>query len=339
MKFLSADKRNFISKLSIKKLLNIFKLKTSFCFSRLQRRVFHAGLPTSISIEPTTACNLHCPECPSGLKQFSRPVGNIDRITYKKIIDELHPYLTYLLLYFQGEPFLHSQFFQMIDYAVEKKIYTATSTNGHFLTKSNVKQLIESKLDRLIISIDGTTQKTYSSYRVGGNLVQVINGVKTLVEQKKKTKSNLPYIILQFLVMRPNQHQIADIEALAKELKVDELQLKSAQIYDFENGNELMPDIEKYSRYKKTKSGKYTLKNPLGNYCRRLWQTSVITWDGDIVPCCFDKNADFIMGNILKTTFSKTWQGTEYSQFRNKIFSERSKIAMCRNCTDGLKLY
>jgi len=81
----------------------------------------------------------------------------------------------------------------------------------------------------LIISIDGTTQETYSSYRIGGNLEKVIEGAKNIVKWKKELKSKTPHIIFQFLVVKPNEHQIEDVKRLGKEIGVDEVRFKTAR--------------------------------------------------------------------------------------------------------------
>ena len=96
-------------------------LLVSYLLARIVKKPLHWGLPASISIEPTTSCNLRCPECPSGLRSFTRPTGMLEFDLYKKIIDELSDTLGYLLLYFQGEPYLHPQFLQLVKYAVQKK--------------------------------------------------------------------------------------------------------------------------------------------------------------------------------------------------------------------------
>lgn len=68
-------------------------------------------------------------------------------------------------------------------------------------------------------------------------------------------------------MVKPNEHQIEDVKKLAKEIGVDDVRFKTAQIYDYENGNFLMPTIDKYSRYKKNAQGKYEIKNSLDNHC------------------------------------------------------------------------
>src|SRR5436189_6336017 len=128
----------------------------------------------------------------------------LDKKFFEGMIDELAPHLLYLIFYFQGEPYLNPAFLDMVQYASSKNIYTATSTNAHYLNDENARRTIESGLDRLIISIDGTTQEVYQQYRVGGQLNKVLEGAKNIVKWKKELKIRTPIIILQFLVVKPN---------------------------------------------------------------------------------------------------------------------------------------
>ncbi len=333
------DSINFIGKLTLAKVSNILLITISFYISRLTRKVVLWGNPISLSVEPTTSCNLRCPECPSGLRSFTRPTGMLDLTFYNKIIDEQSKSLSYLLLYFQGEPFLHQNFIKMIKHAADKGIYTATSTNAHYFTDDMARDTIESGLDRLIISIDGTTQDVYEQYRVGGSLEKVLAGTKKLVYWKKKLKATTPHLIFQFLVVRPNEHQIDEVKKLAKEIGVDEVKLKTAQLYDYENGNELMPLNQLYSRYKQNGNGKYALKHKLYNHCWKMWHSSVVTWDGTVVPCCFDKDASHALGNLTDDSFATIWRHEKYNSFRKSLLKSRSEIDICKNCTEGAKVW
>ncbi len=296
-------------------------------------------MPISLSFEPTTSCNLRCPECPSGLRSFTRPTGMLSDDLYKSTIDELESTLLYLLFYFQGEPYLHPQFLDLVKYATQKNIYTATSTNAHYLTSENARKTVASGLDRLIISIDGTTQETYESYRIGGSLEKVIEGAKQVVHWKKELKSKTPHIIFQFLVVKPNEYQVSDVRKLAKNIGVDEVLLKTAQIYNYENGSPLIPEQQKYSRYILRENGTYHIKNKLLDHCWKMWHSCVATWDGQVVPCCFDKDAHYVMGNLANNSFSKLWKGEDYQAFRQRLIVSRSNIEMCQNCTEGSKVW
>jgi radical SAM protein with 4Fe4S-binding SPASM domain len=318
---------------------NASKVMSSFYLTKWTGKPIQWGLPFSISFEPTTSCNLRCPECPSGLRAFTRPIGMLEKDFFTKTIDEIHKDLLYLIFYFQGEPYLNPDFLEMVKYAAAKKIYTATSTNAHYLTDENSRKTIESGLDRLIISIDGTTQEVYQQYRIGGKLEKVLEGARNIVKWKKQMNSKTPYVFFQFLVVKPNEHQIEDVKKLAEEIGVDGVRYKTAQVYDFENGNPLIPTIDKYARYKKQANGKYTIKNSLDNNCWKLWHSCVISWDGLVVPCCFDKDADYKLGDLKKDNFATIWQDDNYKQFRKKLLTGRKNIEICANCSEGTKVW
>lgn len=333
------DNINIIKHLSLKRIWNLVLLKLSYLYSKTFKRAVQKGLPFSLSIEPTTACNLGCPECPSGLKQFTRPTGKLDLQLHKKMLSELRKSVFYINYYFQGEPFLHPQFLELIKEAKQNRIYTATSTNAHFIDQSKAEEIVQSGLDRLIISIDGLTQETYENYRINGQLEKVIEGTDHLLAAKKKLNSSTPHLIFQFLAVKPNEHEVDDVFRLGKEKGIDEVRIKSAQLYDFKNGNPLMPENEKYSRYKLQSDGTYKLKFKTGDHCWRMWSSSVLTWDGKVVPCCFDKDAKHVLGTIENNHFNEIWNSKEYKSFRQAILTDRNGIDICQNCSEGAKVW
>ncbi len=339
MKYTLSDTINFAKKLTLPKVGNMIMVFSSYFLTKWLKKPIQWGLPFTVSIEPTTACNLKCPECPSGLRAFTRPTGNLKEDFFRKTIDHIHNKLLYLIFYFQGEPFINPKFLDMVRYAHDRGIYTITSTNGHFLDDDNARQTIESGLDRIIISLDGTSQDVYEQYRKEGKLDKVIEGTKNLVKWKNQLNSNHPHIIFQFLVVKPNEHQIPDVYKLAKELGVNEVKLKTAQVYDYKYGNPLIPDNPKYSRYTKLADNSYKFKNSLANHCWKLWHSAVITWDGAVVPCCFDKDASHIMGDLKQNSLQEIWQQKTYNYFRSQIVNSRSSIDICANCSEGCKVW
>jgi radical SAM protein with 4Fe4S-binding SPASM domain len=334
------DTVNLLRKLTLRRAWNAAKVYGSYQLSKLRKKPVQWGYPVSISFEPTTSCNLRCPECPSGLRAFTRPTGMLQKDFFRETIDDIYKELLYLIFYFQGEPYLNREFLDMVKYAHQKGIYTATSTNAHYLTSENARKTVESGLDRLIISIDGTTQDVYKQYRVGGTLEKVIEGAKNIVHWKKELNSKTPFVFFQFLVVKPNEHQIEEIKQLGKEIGVDQVRFKTAQVYDYENDpHQLIPTIEKYSRYKKDKNGKVKIRSGLNNYCWKLWQGNVITWDGLVVPCCFDKDAMHRLGNLKMQRFKEVWNNDNYRQFRSELMTSRKNIDICANCSEGLSVW
>jgi radical SAM protein with 4Fe4S-binding SPASM domain len=291
-----------------------------------------AGMPVSIGVELTNNCNLNCPECSSGSGMMQRPRGFMDIEFFNKVMKELAPYLYNLNLYFQGEPMLHPKFFSFLEKC--KNIHTIVSTNGHFLTEENAEKIVMSGLNKLIISLDGIDQDTYSTYRKNGSVNTVIKGIENVAVAKMKNSSSLK-IEIQFLVNRLNEHQIPLLKKFAGEVKAT-LSLKSMQIINKKNIEFWLPLNRKFSRYRK-KEGGFVIKNSLPDRCARLWFNPVITWDGKVLPCCFDKDAEYVMGDLTNDSFREIWDGPKYRIFRKSILSGRYMTEICRNCTSGLR--
>lgn len=258
---------------------------------------------------------------------------------FEKTILQLRKHLHSLTFYFQGEPYLNPAFLDMVAFASAQNIYTITSTNAHYLNAEYAEKTVLSRLDKLIISVDGITQEVYQQYRIGGKLDKVIEGTRAILAQKKALKSKTPHVVWQFVVFRSNEHQVEAVKQLGKELGVDEIKIKTAQIYDFEQGHDLIPEREEYSRYRKNSSGAFEIRNKLLNQCWRMWQGCVITWDGKVVPCCFDKDAKYKLGNLESESFESIWYSEAYTRFRSSVLTSRGKIDICTNCTEGTKVW
>jgi radical SAM protein with 4Fe4S-binding SPASM domain len=251
---------------------------------------------------------------------------------FQKILDKLSPDLFYLTLYFQGEPMINPHFPGMVQLARNRNIFVATSTNGHYLDDKNIDLIIKSGLNHLIISLDGLDQQTYKKYRVNGDFQTVVDGIRRLVAAKKSMHSASPFIELQFLVMRHNEHQMQQMKEFAKQSGVNKLSFKTAQVYNFNAKSTIIPTLKERSRYRQNPDGSWMIAKKVRNRCRRIWSSIVVTWDGKVVPCCYDKNADHQTGNILEDPLSEIWKNQHYSAFRRQVLKNRSEIEICRNC-------
>ncbi len=321
------------------KATNAFKNISSFYLSRISGKYLVWGKPFSFFIEPTNLCNLRCTECPVGLQTLERPQGYMPLEQYRNIIDDISGHTWHLLLYFQGEPAMHPDITKMINYAHQKKIFTEMSTNGTRLaSRSFAAELAASSLGKLIISLDGASETTYQFYRQKGLFSRVIKGIRQVVAERNQLKKKFPRIVIQFLVMRHNEHEIAAVKNLGKQLGVDKVIFKSPQIYDFENAEEILPRNTRFRRYKKM-NGEYKLKGSYSGYCKKLWIGSVITQQSTVIPCCFDKDAHFPIGNLSSHKFKEIWENPNYQRFRKNVISNRSGIPMCRNCSEGLRTF
>jgi radical SAM protein with 4Fe4S-binding SPASM domain len=314
------------------KPINLLLTGYSYLKSCVSKLTAVYGMPPAIGLELTNHCNLYCPECAAGSGQMKRKRGFMDLELFNKIISELKPYLYNINLYFQGEPLLHPGFLSFIRNS--GNISTVLSTNGHFLSEENSEKIVKSGLSKLIISLDGLDQYTYSAYRIGGNVGTVKDGIRNISDARRKHNSSLK-IEIQILVNKLNEHQIPRMRKLAAWYNAS-LKLKSMQIINKNSFDSWLPLDGKFRRYR-IRNGEYEIKSSLPGRCARLWFNPVVTWDGKVIPCCFDKDADHIMGDLNQESFNEIWNGSKYRLFRRVLMSDRSAIEICRNCTSGLK--
>jgi radical SAM protein with 4Fe4S-binding SPASM domain len=220
----------------------------------------------------------------------------------------------------------------MVKMARSRNIFVSTSTNGHFLTDIKVNEIIKSGLSHLIISMDGTDQQSYEKYRVNGNLQLVTEGIHRLVEARRKAKSKSPFIELQFLVLRHNEHQMEEMQEFYRKSGANKLAFKTAQVYNFDTADKVIPLLKDKSRYKQNPDGSFVSAKKLRNRCHRIWSSLVVTWDGKVVPCCYDKNADHEVGNLMVDSLSSIWKNQYFTSFRKQVLINRSETEICRNC-------
>lgn len=328
---------NLLKYFTVKRFFNALKIFLSFNLSRLLRIPVVWGMPLSYSIEPTNHCNLRCPECPSGLGTLTRPSGLMKFDFFKDLISDINSTGFYLQLFFQGEPYINKCLPEMIKYARGKNMYVSVSTNGQYINKNNVDSVLDHAPDKMILSIDGLDEESYQNYRIGGTFARADEGLQELIRCKKERKSEKPFVELQFIVMKQNEHLLDEVIKYGEKRGVDKIVFKTMQVSSYQNALHFLPEEKKYRRYE-FENDSVRVKGRLRNHCFALWRTSVITWDGRVVPCCFDKDADFELGKINGITFNKIWKSDSYQSFRQMILNNRKAVGMCSNCTEGMKM-
>jgi MoaA/NifB/PqqE/SkfB family radical SAM enzyme len=323
--------------LTLGKVLNVPLVVASYLLSRMTRRPIILGRPFMLMLEPSSLCNLHCPLCAVGAGRLTRPQGHMPLKQFIRILDEMGPHLLHLTLWNQGEPFLNPHLVEMIRYAKARKMTVLTSTNGHYLDRHGMAEsLVRSGLDDLIVSLDGVSSQTYRGYRKGGDLHRVLRGIRTLVQAKKRLRSSRPFVELQFLIMKHNQHEIEPFRALAKTLGVDRISLKTLQVETLQEARQFLPRRRSYRRYR-LDGGTVRLKGKLSHHCRWIWFCPVINSDGTVCPCCFDKDNQVPLGNAFNSQpLVDIWHGQPYQFFRRRILTARERIPLCQNCSEGL---
>jgi radical SAM protein with 4Fe4S-binding SPASM domain len=317
---------------------NLVKVSASCALSHVLKRPVVWGRPVSIIMEPISRCNLQCPLCPIGARELTRKLGTMILETYKKALENVGPQVRVIALWNQGEPTINDQLPEMVRYAKDRGIYTMTSTNGMLMLRRNlIDRLIKAGLDEIIFSIDGLTAESYEIYRIGGKLEVVVEGMKMLRRRREEMGSKTPRIVMQWLPMKHNQHEIPYLRAKAKEWGADTVEIKTTQVYTPQQYDDYLPDMEALRRYER--KGKEWETKRTYQSCKRLWFSTMIDWNGNVVPCCFDKDEEFLMGNAVNEDFGQIWHNEKYNSFRQQLISSGRVEAICRNCTEGLKSY
>jgi len=325
---------------TVRRIWNYFIIRMSEFISHTIGKPVIWGYPIWTIMEPTNACNLHCPGCVTGGGIRDDKTGLMDFENYKKVINEIAPRGMGVLLYFRGEPLLNPKFVEMVRYAKSKNLIVRTGTNAHLIDSvEKAEELVKSGLDWIRIPLDGITQETYTKYRKGGDIEKVKNATKFLSEAKKQLKSRTPIILIQFLVFKHNEHEIDIVRKLSYELGADHFFLKTVQVLNDEQAKELLPENPEYRRYAIAGNGKVVIKGGLKNRCIRLWTYYTVDIDGAVLPCCFDGTKKFIIGNAFEQPMHDIWKGEKLTDFRKKVLENRKSIPICNNCTEGVPVY
>lgn len=316
---------------------NAIRCYGSYALSRLGSVLFRTSIPVHhapmfVSVEPANICQLHCPECPVGRGGSERLKVNDERTmpmeVFRRVLAEVKETALVMQFYFQGEPLLNTNLPEMIREAHEAGLYTIVSTNAQAMTKERAEELVSSGLDRIIISMDGWTESSYSAYRIGGDVEKCKAAIRWLREAKKSSRRT-PIIELQCLRLKSNEQEWTLFKREYKALGADRLVFKTAQLYDYENGHPLMPTEARYSRYIQGKDGKYH-RRAMGKGCFRVWSGAVITTDGTVLPCCYDKGHEHAYGNIMQTPLAELFANEKAMSFR--LAAMEQGPAICREC-------
>jgi radical SAM protein with 4Fe4S-binding SPASM domain len=262
--------------------------------------------------------------------------------TFKVLLDKM-PFIRTLDLFKSGEPFLNPDIFAMTRYACDRDIEVMISTNFSFSKPDEFfENIVKSGLERLIISLDGASQESYSQYRIGGNYDLVIANIKKLIETKKRLKSATPKIIWQFLVNRFNEHEIAAAQKIAVDLKIT-LDLRPLDLTDELPDVELEGTIQQRKAYWLPADKKYICERYQGEHryplfpgiCTQLFARAVVAADGKVFPCCWAWDRNSVVGDLLTESFENIWYNQNYVSSRSRFLKKdfRSKVqTVCFRC-------
>ena len=302
--------------------VNVLKMRVNMALNR----EYVYNYPVQAYIEPTLFCNLRCPACPTGLQLGLRPSATIKWDLFKSAIDEIGDYVFSLYLYNWGEPLLHRQTPEMVKYAKTKDMSIVMSTNLSLkLSGEYIERLVDSGLDKLIVSLDGTTPETYAKYRVRGDFQLVCENMLRIQAVKKKLGVQKPEIVWQFLVFKHNEDQIAQARAEFREWGADTLLTEGAIMpfapYDEGFEPSTIPEFNMY--HSDHHFQKETAKHDRsGRPCSWLYGIFVLNPNGKVSPCCASAAEQTDFGEYSGSRgFLEVWNNATFKRART-LFSK-----------------
>jgi len=279
-------------------------------------KTFTSGeFPLHLDIEASCNCNLQCPFCAMRQKSIDcGPQSFMQMETFKKVINEgaEHGLCAIKLNSCErGEPLLNKSLPEMIAYAKEKGIMDVYfNTNAVLLTHDISKKLIESGLDRLSISFEGTDPEFYEKSRKGASFEKVVNNIKDFIQLRNEMKAEKPLVRVQTIALPEIVSELDKYKEFWEKI-ADEVSTIDYRDYSKIQGN-LIADWA----------------------CPYLWQRMLITWDGTISFCQLDYFDSLKLGNINKgDSICDTWKSEAMERVRRLHKTGKShQIKLCDNC-------
>lgn len=307
-----------------KAYINVLKLRMNMAL----KREAVTSYPVVAFIEPNLYCNLQCPACPTGLRLGLRPTVAIDEELFKRTIDQIGDYIFQLYMYNWGEPLLHKRTPEMIAYAKKKDINILLSTNLSLkLTDDYIDRLVLSGLDRMLVSLDGVTQESYSKYRRKGDIALVRENAMRIQRAKQRLGAVTPKVVWQFLVFRHNEHEIEEARAVHQEWGADEFIAGGAEMpmepYDEGFEPSTIPAYNVYHRdHPVQKEAERQLTSDRA--CGWLYGVFVLNPNGKVSPCCAVPSEKLDFGEYHDGDFFAVWNNETFRRARRMFRSTRN---------------
>jgi len=330
--------RSVIRHATPRKVANLLRVE----LERKLRRVELKGYPYLLIIDPCNYCDLRCPLCPTGYGGLGRPQKMLSLEHFKQYFDPVADYLFEATMHNWGESLLNRHVFSMIEYAQSRNVGTNLSTNFSGATTGDLDNLLECGLEYLIVSLDGTSAESYSQYRIRGKFENVLDNLAEIVARRNRRRLKTPVVEWQFIVMRHNEHELAEAEVLAKKIGVDLLRFipvgmpfdtvdrkaVAAKWYPVTvQGRAYTPDVE-------LQFGQANKPSP----CFYLYRSLVVNPDGGVSPCCVVYNRATDFGQLPVADVRQLWNNDRYQSAR-ALFSPREASRWAPTVCEGCDIF
>jgi len=287
------------------------------------------SFPRSIDIELTNSCNFKCLMCPTGNLSQTRKTGFMNDEVYYEILNNIREYKTPIRFIRWGEPTMHPKLIQYISAAKKEEILCHINTNGSYLNKDNIVELIDSGLDSIKFSFQGVDAKSYSEMRNIDYYDELIAIIKLFHETRGDNKK--PYIHVSTTVTYEDANTIRQFKD--ELIKITDLVTVGRTVLEHIDINETRLGKEEMDTIKWLKEQESVVKKH--PECPEVFDKLSINWDGSVSACCFDHDNKMTIGDIRVQSLKEIWNSCKINKYREALAEmQHDKFELCKSCYD-----
>jgi len=326
-----------------------------------QREAEAVAPPVCLYLEVTNRCNLLCETCPRTFEELEAP-ADMSWELFTSIVDQV-PGIARVVLHGVGEPMLVKSLPRMIRYLKERGVYVLFNTNGTLLTPRKHRELMDTGLDELRVSLDAADAPTFAAVRGKNFFDRIVRNVQGFVALQHQLGITAPRVSLWLTGLRETILQLPAFVRLAANMGVREVYLQRL-VFDADGFGMARADSSLFERLRTQDAeaieAAQRIAAELGirldasgamepglslqrqeqekpwSACRRPWSLMYFTAHGRALPCCIAPfsargYAGYTLGDATQQTLREIWNAAPYQSFRRDLLSDKPP-APCANC-------
>ena len=277
--------------------------------------------PLTLHVETTNSCNLDCVMCFQ--QTMERKKGRIDFDFYKAVINQASGWVHHLQLANFGEPLLHPQIVEMVEYAATHGFFVELFTNGTLLTEERARALIAAGVGKINISIDALDPAVYHGLR-GTELAPVLENLRTLRRLRDASGKPTPFLVVAGSDLQGNPGQPERIRREHKSLGADSWYVTPSMNWAG-NADQSSAIKQRGSRVRG---------------CLFPWYLMAVSREGIVTPCCIDAELRNAGGTFPDMSLGEIWNGESMQRLRRALLSgDLATLHTISHCDCCSRLY
>src|SRR6266851_3258178 len=278
------------------------------------------------------------------------------------VVDQF-PRIARVVLHGIGEPMMVRALPRMIRYLKDRGTYVLFNTNGTLLSEKKGRELIDSGLDELRVSLDAAEPRAFKLVRGRDMFARIVRNLRAFRALQRELAAETPRVSLWLTGLKETVDQLSDFVRLAHDVDIPEVYLQRLVYFpegqglarpesalfaggDYEEGQRVREaeDLARELGIAFNASGATdpaaSLKREAAarpwSLCRRPWTLMYVTAHGRAIPCCIAPFSmrgydSFTLGDATQETLRDIWNGAGYQAFRNALLSDQPPAA-CAGC-------